>query len=274
MSRDSRIIYQPGGIFVMVRVELVTLLGFSHAAILGYLDFIDRGRQSEGEPLATRARIIADLQGILGKNKVDEALGDLVGRGWVKKIERREVRANIMQWFEFSLLPENINDDLAAARRDGRLPEIGTPALTISGSLQVSELGPAQVLKKASPIKKDLHPEKNTQSTGVCDDFFGKLWESYPRQTGRKSAEVAFSKLFPGGPTVEETQAILAGLSRWRNSHQWRNGTRWVAGLDRFLREGMYLETPSRGGGYMHTPIPAGNESPGGGRGKLRLTVI
>jgi hypothetical protein len=114
MSRNSRLHHPAGGVFIQVQQWAVKSVGFAQAAVLGLLDFLDSAQDSPGQPLATRQRIIAELEGLVGRNNVDKALDELAARGWVTKIERQAVQRNIVYWYDFALNPEKINEDLEA----------------------------------------------------------------------------------------------------------------------------------------------------------------
>jgi hypothetical protein len=68
------------------------------------IDFLDRAQDTPGRPVASRARILADLEGLVGRNSVDNALRILVEAGWLKRHERRTLGPfNIQRSYEFSL---------------------------------------------------------------------------------------------------------------------------------------------------------------------------
>ena len=81
MSRTSRIPHPPGSRFVAIHGWAVAHWGLAEAAIIGLLDFLDRAHAEEGQPLASRQRIIADLEGIVGRDAVDRGLRTLVDAG-------------------------------------------------------------------------------------------------------------------------------------------------------------------------------------------------
>lgn len=74
MSRTSRIPHPPGARYVAIHVWAVERFGLAGAAIIGLLDFFDRAQSASGQPLASSARIIADLEGIVGRDSVLQAL--------------------------------------------------------------------------------------------------------------------------------------------------------------------------------------------------------
>lgn len=79
MSRESRVPHPrgPTGTFVLVRRWLIRHFGLGGAAVLGQLEFLDTFYDEPGQPLASRARLVADLEGIVGKHVVDRGLKDL-----------------------------------------------------------------------------------------------------------------------------------------------------------------------------------------------------
>lgn len=85
MSRTSRIPHPPGSRFVSLYHWAVRRFGIGGAAVLGLLDFLDRAHDEAGTPLASRARIVAELEGIVGKHVVDRALKNLVVAGAVRQ---------------------------------------------------------------------------------------------------------------------------------------------------------------------------------------------
>lgn len=86
--------------------------------MLGLLDFLDSAQECPEQPLATRQRVIAELEGMVGRNAVDLALNDLVCKGWIIKIERTAIQKNIVYWHDYALSPERINADLSGGNSD------------------------------------------------------------------------------------------------------------------------------------------------------------
>lgn len=125
MAINSRIGHPKGASFVQIQRWIVVELGLPCAAVIGHLDFLDSATVEAGQPLATRQRIIADLEGIIGRNCVDKAIQTLVELGWLVKIERTTVNKNITTWFEFALDAEAINNYLSG--KPG-VPKPGNPA--------------------------------------------------------------------------------------------------------------------------------------------------
>lgn len=90
MSRTSRIARRPGSRFLSIFAEDVVRFGLPAAAVISLLDFFDRAEEEGGLPTASRARIVAELEGLAGRNSVDAALGALLAAGIVRKFEKTE----------------------------------------------------------------------------------------------------------------------------------------------------------------------------------------
>lgn len=109
MARLSRIPHPPGDIFIQLHRWAIRAVGRDAAALLGHLDFLDRAQDAPGRPLATRAKLIADLEGLVSRNGVDASLRSLVELGWVRRHEQMEPgERNLKTWLEFSLHIENL----------------------------------------------------------------------------------------------------------------------------------------------------------------------
>ena len=124
--RSSRIPHPPGGRIYLIHHWALTVLGFAGAAVLGVLDFLDRTQPQPHQFICTRTRLIADLEGLVGKNKVDEALAQLIKLGWVvRKEETVWGQRNLQTRHRYALRPDAIAEFLA---REGisRVPELGS----------------------------------------------------------------------------------------------------------------------------------------------------
>jgi len=79
--------------------------------VLGVLDFLDRTQPRPHQFICTRTRLIADLEGLVGKNKVDEALAQLIKLGWV--VRREETvwgQRNLQTRHRYALCPDTVAD--------------------------------------------------------------------------------------------------------------------------------------------------------------------
>jgi hypothetical protein len=95
---------------------LVKRFGFAAAAVLGLLDFWDRSKPRPGMPLASRSRIIADLEGVVGRDAVDRALKTLLAAGIICKIKNiTPGEKNLAVTVEYAL-------DAAAVARETEAP--------------------------------------------------------------------------------------------------------------------------------------------------------
>ena len=136
MSRTSRIPHPPGSRYVAIYHWAVTQWGLAEAAVLGLLDFFDRGQQTEGKPLASRKRIVADLEGIVGRDGVDKALRTLVDAGALKMHRTTTPgERNLQTRVDYCLDIDGITHILDAA---------GTPDFRSSGNYENQE--PRQLL--------------------------------------------------------------------------------------------------------------------------------
>jgi|GEM_PF-2092028 len=112
--RTSRIPHPPGSRYLIVHHYLVKRFGFAAAAILGLLDFLDRAQPKPEMPLASRARIVAELEGIVGRNAVDQALKTLLDAGVIKKVKIvTPGEKNINVFVEYALCADAIPQAVA-----------------------------------------------------------------------------------------------------------------------------------------------------------------
>ena len=131
--RESRIPHPPGSQVIIAHKWIAAALGKAAAMIMGHLDYLDRVKGGEGEPLATRAGLIAALEGFVGKNAIDENLKTLVEIGWVVLIEQKSFGDNnLRQWHEYAIDVDAIGAWLAQ-NRETRRPGFGKPGVPVSG---------------------------------------------------------------------------------------------------------------------------------------------
>lgn len=104
MSRTSRIPHPPGSRFVMVNYWAVKRFGLAGAAVIGVLDYWDRAQDSAEQPLGSRNRIVAELEGIVGRNLVDSALRDLAAAGVIRAHKTTVPgQRNLQTWINYGL---------------------------------------------------------------------------------------------------------------------------------------------------------------------------
>ncbi|MBP8237127.1 MAG: hypothetical protein KAX63_05345 [Pseudomonas sp.] len=110
----------------MIHHWALTAIGFAGAAVLGVLDFLDRTQPWPHQFICTRTRLIADLEGLVGKNKVDEALAQLIKLGWV--VRREETvwgQRNLQTRHHYALCPDTVAEFLVGEGISG-VPEQGS----------------------------------------------------------------------------------------------------------------------------------------------------
>jgi hypothetical protein len=123
-----------GGRFIQVWEWAVQTIGRDAAIVMAEIDFLDRAQDRPGRPVASRARILADLEGLVGRNSVDNALRILVEAGWLKRHERRTLGPfNIQRSYEFSLDAVAIAASLGHSMMNS---DSGDPDVPISESRQ------------------------------------------------------------------------------------------------------------------------------------------
>lgn len=136
MSRTSRIPHPPGARYVAIHVWAVKRFGLAGAAIIGLLDFFDRAQSVSGQPLASSARIIADLEGIVGRDSVLQALKSLQQAEVIERVVSTTIGArNLENHVRYSLNAAGV----------ARLLE--TPEIRSFGNSGFQE--PPEVLKSA-----------------------------------------------------------------------------------------------------------------------------
>jgi len=116
MARDSRIPHPPGGRFYQIHAWAIEAVGRAAATVLAEIDFLDRAQDRPGLPVATRARVVADLTGFAGEKSVDEALALLVERKWIVRHTVSEMGPrNLLTHHQYSLHADAVADYLQAA---------------------------------------------------------------------------------------------------------------------------------------------------------------
>lgn len=109
MSRTSRIPHPAGSRYVAIYAWAVGRFGLAGAAIIGLLEFFDRAQSVPGQPLASRARILADLEGIAGRDAIDSALKALQDASVIEKNTITEPGLkNLERRVQYSLNPSGL----------------------------------------------------------------------------------------------------------------------------------------------------------------------
>lgn len=117
--RVSRIPHPPGSRIFLIQQWALRSIGFAAATVLGVLDYLDRMQTNSGQFVCSRARLIADLEGLLGKNRVDEALALLTELGWVERHEETILGPrNLQTRHQYALCAEAIASYLSCDTAD------------------------------------------------------------------------------------------------------------------------------------------------------------
>lgn len=168
---QSRLPQVPGGRFIQIHGWAVSEVGLAGAAVLGFLDFLDRNQSRPATPVATRLDISASLQGIVGRDGVDHALRDLTRMGWVTRSLHR-LKNNPAERYKFSLNAMAIKEYLQVG---GCHPEIRTTLSEIQDECQTGGQGdpkrkkeveeePPQEMQGGGHLK-----EQNVQNPNICE---------------------------------------------------------------------------------------------------------
>lgn len=208
MSRTSRIVRRPGSRFLSIFADDVERFGLACAGVVALLDFFDRAQEEGGLPTASRARIVAELEGLAGRNAVDKALGELLDAGIVSKFEKTK-------WGQRNFI-RTVTYGLDAAAFSALLQ--GTPDSGSSGKSpnrelrEVPESGPEQ--GTPSMYEKE---ERSPSSAGAgisaddaAQDRFGRIhgivtWTLADREAARAlAAEVSADELAAAIAAVED----------------------------------------------------------------------
>ena len=72
-----------------------------------------------------------------------------------------------------------------------------------------------------APLDPPPPPTTKPKRPRATREQFEAFWAQYPKRSHRKAAEAAWSKLY-----ADQMPAIMAGLKRWLDSRQWRDGYR------------------------------------------------
>lgn len=251
MARTSRIRHPSGGRYVQIHAWAVAAVGREGAAVIGLMDFLDRAHEQPDRPLASRARIIADLQGVVGRNAIDGALARLVELGWLRlHVETQVGRRNLSTTHYYSLDASAVNEYVE--KHVSGIPGFGKTRFPISGHQKshdgdrsgdhVARVAEDHCSNENHDAPRDdggLNPapstqkkkEKNKSTTTSSTDFMGgggadvnelveaAMWEAkslrpVSRPTGYRVS--IRKRLMASGPTPED----LDTLARWR---EWKS---------------------------------------------------
>lgn len=213
MARNSRISHPPGQRFLQIQFWAIKLAGEKSAGVLALLDFLDRAQEKPGQPVATRQRVIAELEGFLSRGSVDAGLKDLQERGWI--VGHRITTpgpTNLQSHLEFSLCAGKINESI----------RIGFPGNTKLESRETQNQAqfcdPTNSSKKTEIEKQQQQPDS---SGGGCslsleDKSLAAVLSSCP-QPWRDDLllEVEAAKKIPGKIRTTPAKYAKGVLKNW-----------------------------------------------------------
>jgi hypothetical protein len=185
--RGSRIPHPVGGRLVKVWRWAVDAVGKDAATLLGELEWRDRTHDQAKQPLATRAELIASLDGFMSVKKLDKSIEILADNGWIVVLKRQTLgERNIRHWHEYSLDAQKIADFLGentdVAKTERREFQNGN-----SGDSNFASETGTRIQSKQWTVSLSSSQEK----------------EKKDEEFARRAAQSA-------GLTTEETDAILA----------------------------------------------------------------
>ncbi|MFC4275334.1 hypothetical protein [Achromobacter aloeverae] len=190
------------------------------------IDFLDRREEMAGVWVASRARVVADLEGFVGRNAVDEALEDLVARGWLRRKNHVEQGpTNLVRRAEFALDADAIAESLCKRKNS---PEPGDP------KSRNREIGFPDSGTERGPETGTPYRGREQKKTTTCDnagdapggagggiqiapDYLAELVEAGVAAAGQINKPVAFKRairlrILRHGPNPDD----LAALSEYR----------------------------------------------------------
>lgn len=187
MSRTSRIPHPAGSRYVAIYAWAIGRFGLAGAAIIGLLEFFDRAQPEPRLPLASRARILADLEGIAGRDAIDNALKALLDATVIEKntITEPGLR-NLERRVQYSLNPSGF------ARLFGA-PEIRSP--------------------RNSGLQEPPEPLKSGLESGVPSIKELEVEAAAPRAPARGTADAAASG--------KKRNVRPSGIITWLPSDVW-----------------------------------------------------
>lgn len=229
MARTSRIRHPPGQTFVQVHRWAVAAVGEMAAKVLGHLEFLDSAQPEPSCYLVSQSQLIADLQGLVGKNNVPVALECLIEIGWVKKKKVSEMgKRNIVTNALYSIDADSINKFLGKTypeRESGFSGDVETQE-----KLKPQHRTPKQC-GKSSEKWKGLIPIENDEDRSRLSGLLERL--------GEVAVEEAANKVMAIGkrPYVSNVQNELEG----QKNEKHRNGSGSPSSNDKDILRGEEL---------------------------------
>lgn len=182
MARTSRISRRAGSLFVQLYHDDVRVLGRAGAAVLSSMEWLDRVEEEPGRFVGTRARLVAHLQGVVGKNAVFAAVDQLVRLGILKERSATRINqaaGNLTTWQEYALDAGRASDVLTGNTEPGNpeMPESVFPEMPESEPISEPEPGFSPSNNKKTEIAA---AEKGAQRRAAACASVHKEWKRRP----------------------------------------------------------------------------------------------
>ena len=218
MGRDSRIRH-PEHNWVKGHRWVAREFGRAVAFVLGEIEFLDRPQPEAGLRVATRAQLIAALEGFIGRDAVDEAIQILADLGWIRIHEVCRPGTNLTSHHMFSLdagaieewlanrgisrFPENRKPGSESGFPDGKQDEKTNPTRQKKQLLENNN-NVVVFLEAAGPAGKDL-------SLGAVSRALGNATELQARWAGLALKEQAEDADDPARLAIALARLAAAG---------------------------------------------------------------
>lgn len=130
MSRSSRIMREPGSLFLRMYVSDIEKFGKCEAALISHLDFLDRRESEPGRPLAGPDDLAKAVFGLWGEKKIEEARKNLESLGVIRRHTITTLgKKNLLTYSLFSLDAARLSELLSTGDDPGlrKTEESGNP---------------------------------------------------------------------------------------------------------------------------------------------------
>lgn len=216
MARISRIPHPPGATFFRLHAWVVRAAGRDAAVVLDAIDFLDQREELAGPPVVSRLKLLAHLEGVVGRNGVDKALKLLVENGWIKKKEKVHLNRNsrnINKFHLYSLHPEKIS---AFLEYKSRHPECGTP--------EIQDQGPNLEQTPETDADPDMDPcsEPNSGASKELEEEIDIETKKEAEEKNHSSASAI--QLIAQNPAATTKRSIFnvrnSGIATWNSDDE------------------------------------------------------
>lgn len=194
-ARESRINHPRGSVFIQLHVWAVQAFGRDGAAIIGALDFLDRAQEHGGQLVASRARLLADLEGLVSRYALDRALSDLVRLKLIKRVEREMfLTKNLTKTHFYALQTDAINKfikerNIDVLNSERRRDESGTDSCSEIATGAGSESRTSTVLKEEIKEEREIERPMASVVPGALSNELIRLAISAAKRNPRTDIE-------------------------------------------------------------------------------------